>query len=64
VAVTLLSPMTTVTPQQQIGTSEQAEDTKPSGPTDGAWMVALLLVFAVAVGYFFVNVIQFHLLPH
>jgi type VI protein secretion system component VasF len=52
--------MTTVTPQQ----TEHAQRRKTTGPTDAAWMIALLLVFAVAVGYFFVNVIQFHLLPH
>jgi hypothetical protein len=55
--------MTTVTPNQQLSTSDKAEKPKPTG-TDAGWMIALLLVFAVAVAYFFANVIQFHLLPH
>jgi hypothetical protein len=53
-------PMSTVNPEQ----TEHAQRPKPTGATDAAWMVALILVFAVAVGYFFLNIIQFHLLPH
>jgi hypothetical protein len=56
--------MATVTPHQQVDNSEQAQKPKTTGATDAAWMIALLLVFAVAVAYFFANVIQFHLLPH
>jgi type VI protein secretion system component VasF len=52
--------MSTVNPEQ----TEHAQRPKPTGATDAAWMVALILVFAVAVGYFFLNIIQFHLLPH
>jgi hypothetical protein len=55
--------MSATTSDQHSGSSETTR-TKPTGPTDAAWMIALLLVFAVAVGYFFANVIQFHLLPH
>jgi hypothetical protein len=50
--------------EQEAAPAERVERPKPTGPTDAAWMIALLLVFAVAVGYFFLNVVQFHLLPH
>jgi hypothetical protein len=55
--------VTGVTDQETLS-ADQAQSSKPTGPTDAAWMIALLVIFAVAVGYFFANVIQFHLLPH
>ncbi len=53
--------MSTTTPQQE---SESRERIKATGPSDAAWMIALLAVFAVAVAFFFIQIIQFRLLPH
>ncbi len=62
--VTVPPPMVTGVTDQETLSTDQAQSSKPTGPTDAAWMIALLVIFAVAVGYFFANVIQFHLLPH